>query len=141
LFQTFRVYFESFIKIQDDPVIFGREDIFDVGSGYRAFVMFPFSKKDIVLPALRRANSYTHRNMFLNMSEGSDQDTFGTNTVYVMDSSKLDFYQAELCLQFHNNQTGHYPTSYHALKAELLKTGLLHRTGCPSNYVCNASTP
>ena len=44
----------------------------------------------------------------MNLTEGigNDKDTIGKNLVYIMDSNKFKFHQAELCLQFHNNQTG-----------------------------------
>ena len=101
--------------------------------------MFPFDNK-AVRPALEKANEATRRDMRLNVSAaGGDADTFGTNTVLLMDSRRFDFFQGELCLQFHNNQTGKYPAEYHALREDLLRSGRLRHSGCPPNYICNAT--
>ena len=87
------------------------------------------------LSAVRRANLH---GMSLVAGKGSDPDTFGTNRVYVLDSGAYAFHQAEICLQFHNNQTGSYPPSYHRLREVLLANKRLRNdTGCPSNFVCS----
>jgi len=127
-----RVFFSSFVPLGSN--IFGREDVFDQGPGYRAFVALPGGLSSPLLPAVRRANLH---GMSLVAGNDSDPDTFGTNRVYVLDSSAYAFHQAEACLQFHDNQTGAYPPSYHRLREVLLANERLHNdTGCPRNFVC-----
>ena len=129
---VFRTYFRSFVHI--DAHIWAREDEFDVGPGYRAVLGFPGGiGNTAVMAELRKENVH---NMTFRAGHGSDADTFGTNTVFILDSMTHPFFQAELCLQFHNNQTGQYTPSYHALKAVLMKEGRLVNTSCPANYVC-----
>ena len=127
-----RVFFSSFVPLGNRT--FGREDVFDQGPGYRAFIALPGGLASPLLSAVRRANLH---GMSLVAGNGSDPDTFGTNRVYVLDSSAYTFHQAEVCLQFHNNQTGDYPPSYHRLREVLLANKRLRNdTGCPSNFVC-----
>ena len=127
-----RVYFSSFVRVGNNT--FAREDVFDQGAGYRAFVALPGGLRSPLLPAVRRANVH---NMSLVAGEGSDPDTFGTDQVYVLDSDAYAFHQAELCLQFHDSATGAYPPSYHRLRDALLASGRLKNdTGCPHNLVC-----
>ena len=128
-----RVFFSSFVPLGNRT--FGREDVFDQGPGYRAFIALPGGLASPLLPAVRRANLH---GMSLVAGKGSDPDTFGTNRVYVLDSGAYAFHQAEICLQFHNNQTGSYPPSYHRLREVLLANKRLRNdTGCPSNFVCS----
>ena len=128
-----RVYFSSFVRI-DNNNTYAREDVFDQGSGYRAFIALPGGLSSPLMPAVRRANVHS---MGLVQGSGSDPDTFGTGQVYVLDADEYAFHQAELCLQFHNNQTGVYPPSYHKLREALLASGRLKNgTGCPPNFVC-----
>ena len=92
--------------------------------------------------------------MTLLPGNGSDPDTFGESAVWVMDSLEVAtgqghmrrrghtypvFYQAELCMQFRNNQTGHYPAEYHALKEAMVADGRLHPTPCPQPFACPSS--
>ena len=127
-----RVFFSSFVPLGNNT--FGREDVFDQGPGYRAFIALPGGLASPLLSAVRRANLH---GMFLVAGNGSDPDTFGTNRVYILDSSAYAFHQAEVCLQFHDKQTGTYPPSYHRLREVLIASERLHNdTGCPSNFVC-----
>eukprot|EP00746_Dinoflagellata_sp_MGD_P135952 gnl/MRDRNA2_/MRDRNA2_69962_c0_seq1.p1 gnl/MRDRNA2_/MRDRNA2_69962_c0~~gnl/MRDRNA2_/MRDRNA2_69962_c0_seq1.p1 ORF type:complete len:256 (-),score=48.97 gnl/MRDRNA2_/MRDRNA2_69962_c0_seq1:39-806(-) len=132
---AFQLYFGSFVNLGDG--IWGREDYFDVGAAYRSVLGFPggFTNAGI-MAVVHAANLH---NMTLRPGDGSDPDTLANNEVFVMDSNKFLFHQAELCLQFRNNQTGHYPEAYHALKEVLLKDGRLRKTACPANYICNAT--
>ena len=86
-----------------------------------------------LLQLLRKANKH---NMTLRRGQGADSDTLGTNSVWVMDTEDFPFHQAELCLQFHNNQTGTYPDAYHSLRSVLENNHRLKPTGCPRNYIC-----
>ena len=86
------------------------------------------------MKALHRVNVH---NMTLSESvHGADEDTFGENKVWILDTLKFPFSQAELCLQFHNNQTGHYGEKYHELRSVLAREGRLHHTTCPTNFIC-----
>lgn len=140
LFTFFETYFGAFVEISSG--VWAREDMFDLGAGYRALIGFPKAELSsgatkTVVGALRRANNATQRRMKLvESTTGSDPDTYGTNTVYLMDSVGFPFHQAELCLQFHNNATGQYPPSYHALQQELANRGALRNTTCPIPPVC-----
>ena len=125
------VFFGSFIELE--PGIWGREDYFDQGAGYRALVGLPRGMSSPLVAQLRAANMH---NMTLVAGGGSDADTIETNKVWVVDSDQLPFQQAEQCLQFHNNQTSTYPPAYHALRDTLRRDGRLQDTGCPKNYVC-----
>ena len=125
------VYFASFIELS--PGIYAREDIYDQNAGYRALVGLPGGVKSELMVQLRAANLH---NMSLVAGVGGDADTFGLNRVWIMNSNVFSFQQAELCLQFHNNQTGHYSSAYGALRSVLERDGRLVDNRCPTNYVC-----
>ena len=82
-----RVFFSSFVPLGNHT--FGREDVFDQGPGYRAFIALPGGLASPLLPAVRRANLH---GMALVAGKGSDPDTFGTNRVYVLDSGAYAFH-------------------------------------------------
>jgi hypothetical protein len=67
---------------------------------------------------------------------GESPDTLGEGRVYVMDSDAFPPLQAEVCLQFHDDQTVSYPAAYHANLAALMKSGRLRANGCPRNFDC-----
>jgi len=129
-------YFNSFVESSSG--VWDRADYFDQGAEYRSLIGFPggLDNADIVA-ALHEANVH---NMTLQRSvAGADGDSFGTNSVYVMDSMQFPFTQAERCLQFHDDQIQKYPESYHALRSVLEANGKLAPTACPANLVCNSS--
>jgi len=132
---AFSTFFSSFIELSKG--IWERPDVFDVGAEYRSLVGIPGGLQNVqAMSALRRANLH---NMTLHEGRGSDTDTLGTNSVFIMDSDKFPFIQAELCLQFHDDQVVKYPASYHAVKDVLEKDARIVRTNCPGNYVCNST--
>ncbi|KAK3252183.1 hypothetical protein CYMTET_38510 [Cymbomonas tetramitiformis] len=126
-----KIYFDTFIELEQD--VWSREDIFDRGPGYRAMIGIPGGMKGPLFSAVRAANIH---NMTLQEGRGSDEDTFDLNKVWLMDSFEFPFHQAELCLQFHNNQTSTYPAAYHHIRDVLIANGRLHGTKCPKNYIC-----
>ena len=135
-----KVWFNTFLLLPkqntSSPNVWGREDIFDMGPDYRAMVGVPGGLDGPHGATVRAANSAVH-NMFLQKGQGAkDKDTLGLNEVWVIDSNVQRFRQAELCLQFHNNQTSTYPPSYHSLRTAFLADGRLKETRCPPNYVC-----
>ena len=135
-----KVWFNTFLLLPkqntSSPNVWGREGIFDMGPDYRAMVGVPGGLDGPHGATVRAANSAVH-NMFLKKGQGAkDKDTLGLNEVWVIDSNVQRFRQAELCLQFHNNQTSTYPPSYHSLRTAFLADGRLKETRCPPNYVC-----
>ena len=131
--QAAQIFFSSFILLPGTQIP-GREDYFDPGSGYRASIGLPGGMDSPLIGSVQRAAAA--RNMTLRRGAGSDADTLGMGSVWVVDSSKFALHQAELCLQFRNNQTGTYPESYHHIKDVLLASGRLKPSACPPNYVC-----
>ena len=131
--QAAHVFFSSFIVLPGTQIP-AREDFFDPGPGYRASIGLPYGMDSPLIGSLQRAAAA--RNMTLRRGAGSDADTLGTGSVWVVDSHKFALHQAELCLQFHDNQTGTYPDSYHHLKDVMLANGRLKPSACPPNYVC-----
>ena len=135
---AFAEFFRSFVEV--DEGVWSREDFFDVGPGYRALLGFPGGIHNrTMMQLLRQADP--HNTSFVE-GRGGDNDTLGQNKVWIYDTaataeddaSELMFpsFQAEVCLQFHNNQTGRYPKSYHDLKQILLDNKRLTQTNCPA---------
>jgi len=139
-----QMYFASFVELS--PGIFGREDYIDRGPQYRSIVGVPGGAKGPYMPLVRAAN--LHNMTLVDGAEVKQVDTLGKSLVYVLpydgegDNHLSDpklayrFSQAELCLQFHDNQTSTYPETYHALREALQATGRLVATTCPSPYPC-----
>jgi len=64
--------------------------------------------------------------------KGDDPDTLGKQIVYVYDTNRFPFYQAEVYHQFHNDfQSPAYGSKYNNLADEALEDGRIHITGCP----------
>ena len=117
---SLELYFASFLEAS--PSIYTREDYFDVGPGYRALIGFPGGIENTTVMIIIRKMDPHHTNF-------SNTDTLGLNQIWIYDTTEsFTFHQAELCLQFHNNQTSTYPKSYHAIKNTLIKDGRLHET-------------
>lgn len=124
-------YFDSFVPFGS---VYERDDYYDLGPDYRALVGVPGGLDGAYGAQLTAANIH---NMTLVQGNGSDPDTLGTNSVYVLDSDLFPYTQAELCMQFHDDQNAPpYPASYHNLTAALLASGRLQPTACPPNDVC-----
>ena len=74
----------------------------------------------------------TEKGMTLELGKGNDPDTFGKKLVYVMDSKKFPFFQAEIYHQFHNDfQSPPYGKKYNSLALTAYDEGRLKDTGCP----------
>lgn len=135
---AFSVYFSAFVEY--DTGLFGRPDYFDRGSGYREQLGFPGGIRNTeIMAAVRAANSI---NLTLIEGAGSDADTLLTNKVYIMDSDRFDFAQAELCMQFYDDsaQGVFFNESYLALRPVLEESGRIHATTCPHVYLCTNDT-
>ena len=138
--EAFHVYFQSFVRIAPTSNIWVREDNFDAGPGYRAMIGFVGGIHNVTVMNLLR-NMNTH-NVTYKEAQGSDSDTLGLNLIWIYDTGAayeeagnwqmvFPVHQSELCLQFHNNQTGTYSKKYHALKETLIQSGRLKETKCP----------
>ena len=142
---AFAAFFKTFIQAAEG--VWVREDTFDSGPGYRAVLGFPGGLHNKTMMRLLR-EADPHNTTFAE-GRGGDSDTLGLNKVWVYDTSAtlhdqsgvLAFppVQTELCLQFHDNQTGRYPTSYHNLRRVLLRRHRLKPTNCPTPEIDSCS--
>ena len=124
---AFQTYFSSFVRASS--TVYTREDYFDIGSGYRALIGFQGGyHNDTIMKILQQVDPH-HTNF--TEAKGDDADTLYNNQIWIYDTRNYTFHQAELCLQFHNNQTGRYSAAYHDLKQSLVKDGKLIATNCP----------
>lgn len=132
---AFAVYFGAFVEM--DGGKWARPDYYDEGAEYRSLIGVPdgVGNKQ-VMQAMRKANA---PNLTLQQGHGSDPDTLVTNTVYVMDSKKFAFIQAERCLQFRDDSIAKYPESYHQLIKGFETRGRVLKTTCPANYICGST--
>ena len=120
-----RAYFlDGFREIE--PHVWGREDVYDLGAGYRAVIALPGGFQSRLMAQLREGN--VHNMTLVPGTAANWTDTMGTNSVWILDSSDLLFHQAEVCLQFHDPQGSTYPQDYHALREVLLANGKLKET-------------
>jgi peptide methionine sulfoxide reductase MsrA len=135
---AFKVYFQSFIQLSKN--IWAREDYFDSGAGYRAMIGFQGGIKNDTVMTILNVNNPHH--VTYKEAKGSDMDTLGLNVVWIYDTGAVyeergkwkyvyPVHQTELCIQFHNNQTGTYSKEYHNLKNILVQEGKLKKTDCP----------
>ncbi|CAL5228143.1 g11222 [Coccomyxa viridis] len=128
------VYFSQFRKT---PFGMLRLDPQDAGPGYRNVIGIPGGVSSPLFRVLQERNVHE---MKLVEGEGNTYDSHGKalegdkfNTVFIVDSIKLPFYQAEKYHQFHDGIGVPFPASYHNLKADLEKNGKIQATGCPEN--------
>lgn len=64
--------------------------------------------------------------------KGNDPDTLGKQIVWVYDSDKYPFYQAEVYHQYHNDfQSPAYGKAYNRLADVAFAEGRIQTTGCP----------
>lgn len=104
-----------------------RRDIQDVGAEYRSLIGLPGG---LASPAGRLwAAAAKKRGVRLVAGEGDDEDIAGT--VYVMDTTRFPFHQAEIYHQFHDDMSEWYGPQYNAFRPELARAGVLAPTGCP----------
>jgi len=134
---AFSVFFGAFTSFV--PGVFDRPDYFDAGANFRAMIGVPGGTANVdAMAAAQRANI---NGMALREGQGSDADTFFTNTVLVMDSDRFPFAQAEPCMQFYDDsaQGVFFNASYLALRQELEDNGRIIDTACPPVYLCDSS--
>jgi len=135
--EAFAAFFGAFREYS--PGLFGRPDYFDRGAGYREQLGFPGGvSNDEIMEAVRAANLI---NLTLLEGVGADPDTLITNNVYIVDSDKFAFAQAEICMQFYDysDQDASENASYIALRPILEAQGRFEVSTCPSVYLCNGA--
>lgn len=77
-----------------------------------------------------QANSSRYPRQELRAGKGSDPDTLGHRHVWVYDTRKFPFSQAELDHQFHDDIWEDYPDEYNALKDVAYENGRIRSTNC-----------
>mmetsp|Transcript_7430 Transcript_7430/g.10087 ORF Transcript_7430/g.10087 Transcript_7430/m.10087 type:complete len:266 (-) Transcript_7430:179-976(-) len=107
-----------------------RVDPMDRGGEYRSLLGLPGGDKHPMYPEVEAAA--TAKGMKLELGKGNDPDTFGKKLIYVYDSKKYPFYQAEVYHQFHDDfQSPAYGKKYNSLAKLAFDDGRLKITGCP----------
>ncbi len=102
----------------------------DRGPEYRSLIGLPGGMKHTSYPSIEK--SAESAGFKLVEGKGNDGDTLGKQIVYVYDSNKFPFYQAEVYHQFHNDfQSPAYGKAYNELAATAFDEGRLKITGCP----------
>lgn len=107
-----------------------RVDPMDRGGEYRALVGFPGGANNPAYSQVEAAAAA--KGMTLVLGKGNDPDTLGTKKIYVYDTAKFPFYQAEVYHQFHNDfQSPAYGKKYNELANLAFEDGRIKTTGCP----------
>jgi len=119
-----RIYWSLFRGID-------RADVQDVGPLYRSIIGLPGGMQSEFMPVIDAGQTgITAQRFRLQEGHGGDPDTLGEPLVWVMDSNRFAFYQAEVSHQFHMDLGGKYSTAYYALKQEFIQDCRLVPTGC-----------
>ncbi|GKY90614.1 hypothetical protein MPSEU_000035000 [Mayamaea pseudoterrestris] len=120
-----KLYFTLF-----NPKTLDRVDPGDQGGEYRSLLGLPGGVNHPVYPKMEAIAK--EAGFKLVPGKGNDPDTFRKQTVYVYDTAKFPFYQAEIYHQYHNDfQDKPYGQAYNQLADLALEEGRLHTTGCP----------
>jgi len=107
-----------------------RVDPMDRGGEYRSLLGLPGGTNHIMYKEVEKAAEA--KGMRLEAGKGADPDTLGRKLVYVYDTKKFPFYQAELYHQFHNDfQSPAYGKKYNNLANQAFEDGRIKITGCP----------
>lgn len=107
-----------------------RVDPMDRGAEYRSLLGLPNGSNHPSYGAVEAAAQ--NKGMKLVLGKGNDPDTLGTKQIYVYDSLKFPFYQAEVYHQFHNDfQSPAYGKKYNELANAAFEDGRVKITGCP----------
>lgn len=120
-----KLYFSQF-----NPTTKDRIDPMDLGPEYRSLMGLPGGISHPLYPSIMKVA--TDAGFKLKAGKGSDPDTLGKQVVYVYDTTKFPFYQAEIYHQFHNDfQSLPYGEAYENLANRALDDGRLHTVDCP----------
>ena len=107
-----------------------RADPMDKGGEYRSLLGLPGGRNHPMFDTVESAAEA--QGMKLVDGKGSDPDTLGKRQVYVYDTKKFPFYQAEFYHQYHNDfLTPAYGKAYNDLAEPALDDGRVKITGCP----------
>jgi len=110
-----------------------RPDKGDRGGEYRSLIGLPGGVNSDVFPIVQAAAQREGLNLKLLEGKGDDPDTLGKKSVWVMDTVKFPFHQAEVYHQYHDGfmMGEQYPESYNQLGKKAYTAGRLENTGCP----------
>lgn len=113
-----------------NPKTKDRVDPMDRGAEYRSLIGLPGGVKHTSYESIEK--SAENAGFKLVEGKGNDLDTLGKQIVYVYDSNKFPFYQAEVYHQYHNDfQSPAYGRAYNELANAALDDGRIKGTGCP----------
>jgi len=111
-----------------------RVDPLDIGPEYRSLLGLPGGTSHPMYKYVQAAA--TKNNFTLLEGKGNDPDTLKTKNVYVMDSNKFPFYQAEIYHQYHNDfQSPPYGKKYNNLVKVAYEKGDLKYSACPDREI------
>jgi len=110
-----------------------RPDKGDLGTEYRSLLGIPGGVKSPLFPAIQEAATKSGKGIKLVEGKGNDPDTLFKGTIFVMDTARFPFRQAEIYHQYHDGfmPGEQYGRSYHSLIDQALKDGRVKGTGCP----------
>mmetsp|Transcript_11709 Transcript_11709/g.21651 ORF Transcript_11709/g.21651 Transcript_11709/m.21651 type:complete len:286 (-) Transcript_11709:96-953(-) len=107
-----------------------RNDPMDTGGEYRSLLGLPGGRNHPMFGQVEAAAG--NQGMTLVDGKGNDPDTLGKRLVYVMDSRKFPFYQAEVYHQYHNDfLSPAYGKKYNDLADAAVDDGRIKITQCP----------
>jgi len=107
-----------------------RVDPMDRGGEYRSLLGLPGGASHQMYPQVEAAAAA--KGMTLALGKGNDPDTLGKKLVFVYDTAKFPFYQAEVYHQFHDDfQSRAYGKEYNKLANLAFEDNRLKVTGCP----------
>ncbi len=112
-----------------------RPDLGDRGPEYRSLLGLTGGMSNPLMAEIEKeANAV---GIQLKAGKGSDADTSGKKIVWVMDSDKFPFQQAEIYHQFHDGfmPGEQYPESYNSQAVAAYKDGRITTTGCPDTIL------
>jgi len=110
-----------------------RVDPQDRGPEYRSLIGLPAGSKHSMYAQIEAAA--ISKGMNLEDGKGDDADTLGKKLVYVMDTEKFPFYQAEVYHQYHDDfQSPAYGKDYNKLADLAIEEGRMKVTGCPGRF-------
>lgn len=131
-----KTYFSQFRRLPDGRM--QRQDPQDAGPGYRNVVGIPGGIRSPLFQILQDENINNMRLLEGSGNEyrnGKPMEGDVINTVWIVDSTSLPFYQAEVYHQFHNGLGKLFPTSYTKdLKQQAIENKIVTETGCPEYF-------